>query len=322
MGGRIVTMQRQARELGRLRTGYTDHSGAEPRPVKSRTWIFSSAARHYVEAAAVQFGGQVETWQPLGRNVPEQHRVITESPSIDALLSPGDPLTQANEMWTGGGCARRCDGRIEQLSRRECLCLGEYGQDWYLESPKRVCRPTSRLNVMLPDMPDIGLWRVETHSYWAANEWGGTVDSILSGTGGRGLVPVALRIEQRRRLANGLTKHFPVIAVELRGLTPRQALSGPIPTEVALGPAPGGEPLAIESGDSREVPDYLGMAEQEIDAEGVREVWRTARRAGHVAPDGSDPLSLALQRIAASLTAGPEPDEDGAIDAELVEDPA
>jgi hypothetical protein len=325
MGSRILTLQRQARELGRLRTGWSvPHKDPtkRPVPVKSKTWVLSSHAEHYVAAAADAWGGTVERWQPQGNGAP-QFRVVTKRESLDALLPPGDPLSQHNEMWSKGGCQRRCDGQTEMLTRRPCMCAAQFGEEWHLQPKGRVCAATSRLNVILPDMPDVGVWRAETHSFYAANEWGGTVDMVLSGTNGKGLVPVALRIEPRTRVANGETKHFPVVVVEIRGITPRQALSGPLSTALALDPSGAGTVLAIEA----PRPDYIALAEGGLTSEDVREVWMQARAAGHVDPKGNDPLSVQLKAIAARKDAEfaaertrPVPDEDGAVDAEVVEE--
>ncbi|SHL73487.1 hypothetical protein [Streptomyces yunnanensis] len=312
MGARILTLQRQARELGRLRTGYTDGK----RPMRSRTWVISSHAEHYVEAAAKAWGGTVESWTPLNSKIP-QFRVITEAESIDALLPPGDPLSQYNEMWSGGGCQRRCNGETEQISRQACLCLAQFGEDWHQQPKGRVCSATSRINVMLPDMPDLGVWRAETHSFYAANEWGGTVDMVLSGTGGQGLVPVSLRIEPRQRVAGGQTKKFPVVVVEVRGITPRQALTGPLPTALALDPAGAEQPLALEAGR----PDYIAEAEGALTSDDVRDVWRKAAKNGDVDPKGTDPLSKKLMALAALKDEEDKgPDEDGAYEAEVIEE--
>lgn len=232
-------------------------------------------------------------------------------------------------MWNKGGCARRCDGQTEQISRHPCLCLAEHGPDWHLlrqdlRTKDKVCAPTSRLNVVLPDMPDVGVWRVETHSFYAANELAGTVDMVLSGTGGKGLVPVRLRIEPRTRVAGGKTKHFPVVVVEVRGVTTRQALTGPLPTAVALDPTGVRAVAAIEA----PRPDYLAQAEGALTSDDVRDTWRQASAAGHVDSKGRDDLSKQLMAIAArkdeeaaALRApDPEPDEDGAYPAEVVDE--
>lgn len=332
MGSRILNLQRQARELGRLRTGFSRPNSdpkKRPVPVKSKTWVLTSFAEHYATAAAAAWGGKVEPWQPQGNGAP-QFRVITERESIDALLPPGDPLSQNNEMWNKGGCARRCNGETELISRQPCLCMREFGEEWHLlrqdtYRKDKVCAATSRLNVILPDMPDMGVWRAETHSFYAANEWAGSVDMVLSGTGGKGLVPVALRIEPRTRVAGGTTKHFPVVVVEIRGITPRQALSGPLSTALALDPSGNSTPaLAIEAAR----PDYVALAEGALTSDDVRDVWRQAREAGDVHPKGDDPLSKQLMAIAARMDAeaaaalppAQVPDEDGAVDAEIVDD--
>lgn len=333
MGSRIITLQRQARELGRLRTGWSvpsDKPNGRPRPVKSKTWVLTSHAEHYAAAAADAWGGKVERWQPQGNGSP-QFRVITERGTIDALLPPGDPLSQHNEMWSAGGCQRRCDGEVEQISRQSCLCVKQFGEDWHQQKKGTVCAATSRLNVILPDMPDLGVWRAETHSFYAANEWSGTVDMALTGTGGQGMVPVSLRIEPRTRVAGGQTKHFPVVVVEIRGITPRQALSGPLSTALALDPSGTRPVAAIEAAP---IPDYVALAEGALTSDDVRDIWMQAQDAKHVHFKGEDDLSKQLMAIAerkdqevaaaqqTTTVRAPEPDEDGVVDGEIVEDVA
>lgn len=319
MGGRIITMQRQARELGRLRTGYT--SGKNP--VRSETWIVTSHAIHYVEAAAQLWGGKVEQWQPLGSG-PQQYRVITQAKTIDAILPPGDPLSQANELWSKGGCARRCDGVTEQLSDRPCLCLAQHGDNWHEQRKGTVCSPTTRLNVMLPELPDLGVWRVETHGYYAANEIAGQVDMLLSATGGNALVPVSLRIEPRQRVANGQTKKFPVIVVEVRGMTARQALAGQVPQIAVDGGQQAARPaLEAPAGEPGEkAPDYMALATMARDPETVRNIWRNANAKGHMTPELSAQLQARVEALTKTQPA-PEPVEEPVVEAEFAdEDPS
>ncbi len=225
MGGRIVTMQRQARELGRLRSGYTLTEAGKTRPVKSGTWILTSPNEDYVQAGAALFGGEVERWQPLGAGAP-QWRVITATDAIDAILPPGDPLSQNYERWSKGGADRRCSGETEMLSDSPCLCLAQFGPDFHKQKKGTVCAATTRLSLILPAMPDIGVWRVETHGFYAANELSATVDVIRAALGQQIMVPVQARIEPRTRVAEGKTKQFPVITLALRGATAGQVLSG------------------------------------------------------------------------------------------------
>jgi hypothetical protein len=234
MAGRIITLQRQARELGRLRMGwsepYTDKYGREKRkPIKSTKWVFTTPQRAYLDAAVEAWGGEVEHWQPQG-NGAKVWRVITEADAIDAILPPGDPLSQSYEIWSKGGAQRRCDGETDQLSCKACPCRAEFGDEFYLQPPDKTCRPHSRLNVVLPDMPDLGVWRVETKGYYAANEIAAAVDLILHATGGKVAVPIRLRIEPRTRVAEGKTKQFLVLAMETRGATAGQILAGQMAT--------------------------------------------------------------------------------------------
>lgn len=315
MGSRLLNIQRRAAEHGRLRTGYTQGN----RPVRSSTWVVTSHSEEHVRTAATLWGGEVEKWKPLNSTT-EQWRVITKASSIEALITPGDPLNQYNELWSAGGCQRRCDGQTELLSRQPCLCAARFGEDWHQQKKGTVCSTTSRFNVMLPDLSGMGMWRAETHSFYAASEWGGMVDIVLAGTDGRGFVPVTLRIEPRQVVREGKTKKFPVVVVELRGVTPRQALAGPLPTALALDPSGArAAALAIEA----PKPDYLAQAEGALTVDDVQDVYRAAHAAGHL----TDELVAALKKRADEVKAEatveqgePEPDEDGAYPAEVVDD--
>lgn len=321
MGSRLLNIQRRAAEHGRLRTGYTQGN----RPVRSATWVVTSHSEEHVRTAAELWGGEVEQWTPLNSNI-TQWRVITKASSIEALITPGDPLNQYNEMWSAGGCQRRCDGETELLSRQPCLCARQFGEDWHTQPKGRVCSATSRFNVMLPDLSGMGMWRAETHSFYAASEWGGMVDMVLAGTDGKGFVPVTLRIEPRQVVREGKTKKFPVVVVELRGVTPRQALAGPMSTAMALDPSGTRAVAAIEA----PRPDYLALAEGALTSDDVRDIWMQAQDAKHVHFRGEDELSKQLmaiaarkdQEAAAARKPGPaEPDEDGAYPAEVVDEP-
>lgn len=241
---RILNRQRQMAEQGRLRLGYTVAGEKGPRPVRSQTWVLTSHSEEHITTAAQLWGGDVERWQPMG-NGHEQWRVITQANSIDAILPPGDPLTQAYEQWSKGGCQVRCDGVTEQFSGSPCLCLAKFGEQWY-ERNTGVCDSKSRLKVMLPDMPGLGVWRMETGSFYATDEIAGMVDTIRAAVGPTVLVPVRLRIEQRTRVAGGQTKQFVVPVLDIRGVTAGSLLAGEVPGAKAVGGQP--DRKAIEPG--------------------------------------------------------------------------
>jgi hypothetical protein len=302
VGSRLLNIQRRTAEHGRLRTGYAQ--GKTPK--RSSTWIVTSHSEEHIGKAAELWGGTPEQWTPLNQSTP-QWRVTTAASSVEAIITPGDPLSQYNELWTGGGCKRRCDGETEQLTRQPCLCARQFGEDWHQQRKGTVCSA----------MSGMGMWRAETHSFYAASEWGGMVDMVLAGTDGRGFVPVTLRIEPRQVVRDGQTKKFPVVVVELRGITPRQALTGPLSAATALDPAGTRAVAAIEA----PRPDYLAEAEAALGSDDVRDVWRKAKAAGHM----DDALSKRLMAIAeAKDTEEPPaeagPDADGMYEVEVVDD--
>ena len=324
MGARLRNIQARAAEHGRLRTGYTQGK----RPMRSATWVVTSHSEEHVRTAASLWGGEPEQWQPLNSTI-SQWRVITKASQIEALITPGDPLNQYNEMWSAGGCQRRCDGETETISRQPCICLARFGEDWHQQKKGTVCSTTSRLNVMLPDLSGMGMWRAETHSFYAAQEWGGMVDMVLAGTDGKGFIPVNLRIEPRQVVREGQTKKFPVVVVELRGVTPRQALAGPMNATTALNPGAASQAVAAIEGPKGR--DWIAEASGALNSDDVRDLWMEAQQAGAVHPKGTDALSKRLMAIAAAKDeenkkpvggGEPVPDDDGVYEVEVVREDA
>lgn len=302
---RILNRQRQLAEQGRLRLGYTLPTEKGVRPVKSETWVLTSHSEEHIQAAAALWGGKPERWQPQGNGV-EQWRVITTSAAIDAILPPGEPLTQTYEQWSKGGCQVRCDGVTEQFSGNPCLCLAKFGDQWY-ERNTGVCDSKSRLKVLLPDMPGLGVWRMETGSFYATDEIAGMVDTIRAAVGDQVLVPVQLRIEARTRVAAGQTKQFVVPVLELRGVTAGALLAGHI-DNAQIGGKPATEqitsgPAAEEKSEQAAVPDYLAEAATATTVEEVRAIWRRAKAAGHLTNDMHDALGVIDGRLKAAAAA-------------------
>lgn len=281
---RIRTLQRQLRQLGRIRTGTWDPSaaGGKGRPTRSETFILTSGQPDLLHLAAQLWGGEVHEWQPHNGG-PVQWRVITEADTIDAVLPPGDPINQFYELWNRGGAVRRCDGEKESKSGEPCICIAQYGPEWHERKDLALgstCKIETRLSVFLP-LEDFGIWRLDTTSYFAGVELVGTVDMI------KGLVrvqtdtdppiPVRLRIDQRQKISDGKTTPYPVVVVEQRGRT-MQMLSGAAPSLKELDAA---TRPAIEAGPADRQPEASGVlaristaTEQELHI--IREELRAA----------------------------------------------
>lgn len=197
----ILSLQRQMRELGRIRTGNQITSkGGKRIPNKLETFRLTSESRELIDAAAEAFGGTVTPWRNGDH---DEFEVITTAPAIDIVVPPGQPVSQWNELWSGGGCQRRCDGVTEVLSMGPCMCPADVEERRALAQKGEACKATTRLNVMLPQLPDLGVWRLESHGYYAAVELAGAAE-ILAMASARGtLIPARLRLEQREKKVPG-----------------------------------------------------------------------------------------------------------------------
>lgn len=182
----IIELQRRLREIGRIRIGeQVPTSNGKTRPAKLDVFRLTSKDRLVVDAAAHRFGGTVEQWaSPDG----DAWQVKTKAKELTVVVPPQDmAFSQWYELWSAGGCQRRCDGQTEYLGEQDCVC----------DPDARECAIHSRLSVILPDLPGLGVWRLDTSGYYAAVELGGVVE-IAAGYAARGqMLPARLRLEQR-----------------------------------------------------------------------------------------------------------------------------
>lgn len=199
----IIDLQRRFRELGRLRMGDRVDTGKVKdgqkvmRPRKLATWRITTQWRHLLEAAIeLGVGGDIEAFTPeTGRS---EWALTTTASSLDVLIPPGEPLTQWMEAWEGGGILRRCDA-VNMLiagghgTDRPCQCKAEVEK-----GADQLCKPTTRLNVMLPGLPDLGVWRLETHGWHGASELAGSAELVATAARRGVIIPAELRIEKRR----------------------------------------------------------------------------------------------------------------------------
>jgi len=281
-------------------TGNFGKDGKEKmRPVRRETWRLTTGARHSADAAAAFFSSEVRPWNG-------EWEVDTRVSEISVMVPPREKVISQNyEMWTAGGAARRCDSQFDQVSCGPCLCphaadpgdaeevarMALLRADMARANPPRACHLITRVSFMIPDLPGLGVWRLDTSSYYAAVEIGDAAMLMQAARDQGVFLSAILRIDQRQRVANGQTKKYPVPVLEIMS-TFRQIASG----ELAAGgmaaqllPA-AGEPLkAIASGVAPAKPGIPAAAEgiaagevadpDVIDAEIVSE-WLDAALAG------------------------------------------
>ncbi len=258
----IIGLQRRLVEVGRIRMGEKNDKGF---PTRLDTWKLTSRDQLRLTAAAKAFGGEVREW----KDHPGQYELHTTVDSLPILLMPGQALSQHYELWSGGGCKRRCDGETEQFTDGPCLCDPE----------ARECKPHTRLNVLLPDVAGVGAWRLDTQGYYAATELTGTVDLLEIATMRGVLLPARLRIDQRSVLRDGQTKRFPVptLDIDVRPLEMHAITQAAAEGEVAQIPEAYTPVAALTSGVS--VQEGLAAADAQVEAK-----TRTARSAAPIGP--------------------------------------
>ena len=218
----ILDIQRRAVEAGRIRAGDKDDRG---NPRRGKNWRLTSRDEVRLVAASKLWGGKVKPWEAR----PGEFELYTSTDVLPILLLPRQLPTTWYELWSAGGCQRRCDGRHETVGDQACVCNPD----------DRECSPHTRLSVMLPDLPGIGAWLLQSTGWYAASELAG-VSELLQWTSAQGiLVPARLILEQREDKKPGKPNHkyvVPVIDVEptmrdIMGMTTAGAL-------------PAGEPIA------------------------------------------------------------------------------
>jgi hypothetical protein len=258
----VLDLQRRSQQIGRIRTGIQVQisNGGRGRPAKLDTLRFTSGSKFAVEAVSILYGGDVRPWKNGSRN---EWEVITKVSEIGITVPPRDAvISQFYEMWSKGGCQRRCDSRQEQKSNGPCLCphADNPGDPVQVElaaleraelaKTGKACKLVTRISVMIPDLPGLGVWRLDTGSFYAAGE---IIDQAALMEMARAHdvgLPAMLRLEQRQSVSNGETKTYAVPVIDVL-VTARAIMTGQLAAGGAaaqLPPAPGESPRAITAG--------------------------------------------------------------------------
>lgn len=212
----IAQLQRRAPEAGRIRLGVKTE-----RAMKSiDTFRFTSPHKDAIERLAELYGGTAKPWSDP-KVAGSQWEVITETNRIEVLAQPGG-LSTYYELWTGGGCARRCDGVVCEVAGNDgmeevsCICVAKGTAE---------CDPYTRLNVVLPNLDFYGVWRMQTKGWNAAKELPGMFDMVVQfATQGRH-VRAFLNLEIRKSIVGGKTKNF-VVPTIILAATPDELMAG------------------------------------------------------------------------------------------------
>lgn len=269
----ILTLQRRLRELGRIRMGVQKPTGrvrngrATYRPEKLDRFRITSASKPLLERVAELYGGNVQPWDNNGS---AQFEVITTSTRLPVLVPP-QAVSQYFELWSEGGCQRRCDGETELLRDEPCPC----GPDPF----ERQCKPTTRLNVILREVEGIGVFRLESHGYYSATELP-DVAAFLARAGA--YVEAWLGMEERTAIRGGKTRRWMVPTLEVN-ITPSALLAGngsvielPGP-QASLGAGTATQPAESTpspAGEEERLAEWVSLIKAAPSLDALRELWR------------------------------------------------
>lgn len=324
----IKDLQQRLRQIGEIRIGHTVATGkldknGKPvkRPAKLSKFRFTSPSKVILDKVAELYGGTVQPWTPANGGTPEWE-VYSTVDRLPILVPPRDAVSQWYELYAGSRCLRRCDTEIEQKTDKPCMC----------NPANRQCSITTRVNVMLRDVPALGQWLLVSKGYNSAVTLPGAAE-ILALVGG--YVSGWLGMEEKVVLKeDGPPNRFMVPTIDV-DVTPGELMAGQV-----TGAAPKVELanpglVAIEAAKAAVAAppkDFLAEANRASDAAAVRKIYDAASAAG--APKGylAKLAAVGVSKPgakAAPAAEGPsEPDdvpadpEDDVVDAELVdEDP-
>lgn len=198
-------LQQRLAETGRIRLGRrVTNAGGTQHPIKLTRWRFTSPSRAALENVAQAYGGQVRPWAERKG----QWDLISDVNRVPVIVPP-NALSQYMELWEGGGCLRRCDGAT-MSSGTPCLCKQER---------RLVCKPHTRLSVMLADVEGLGVWVLTTRGKTAGAELPSSVQ-VLARLGT--YVSAYLQMKEVPRQVEGRTVNIIVPALEVAGITPAQ----------------------------------------------------------------------------------------------------
>lgn len=245
------TLPRKLIELGRIRIGDQEpNAKGGKRPHKLDQFRLTSGNKPLLHFAAQLYGGDVRAWEDAPNG--DQWELYTAANSLDVLIPTASAVSVQHEIWGLSGCTLRCTGEFITHSAKaeqvglECLCPQDEQQRTELAKDGKACARILRLNVLLPDLPGMGCWRLETKGYYATAELLGTLDMLQGAGMEHTIIEAVLRLEQRSVKRDGGTRRFntPVLWPKY---TPRQLLAG---SSLALLEAPTPPTKALPAGDA------------------------------------------------------------------------
>lgn len=334
----IKTLQRRLTQVGVIRLGEQRVSQrGKNYPAKLETFRFTSPSQQLMEMVAVKYGGQVRPWQSNG----PQFEVVTQAREIPVLVPP-QKIDPNFELWGNGFKSRHCDGETERIRNKPCLCepARAAGRD---VKPGEVCKPTTRMSLMLADVPTLGTFKLESHGWNAAAELPMLAESIA-----RAPQPIPARLVLERREKKLFhpdrpekdqieSRVFMVPVLHFDFVTPAQAFGGQI-GQAARQAMVAQHLAAIEAGTAQDPEkltetEVIRLAKLVDSVPNLQTLWKDAAKDGALTeaakkalterakelPDPAQPSPGPTAQVAPTVAATGSAGEP--VDAEIVDEP-
>jgi hypothetical protein len=193
-----IEEQRRAVTVGKIRLGHqvATRSG-KTRPAMLDAFRLTSPAEHQIRAAAQAYGGTPRRVE--GGRLSGQWEVYTLRDTLPVMVPNTDSVTQWMEMWSAAGCQRRCDGQTIQMRGQTspCLCPKDVQVRETQAANGNACKPVTRVSLVLPDLPGLAVWVVESHGINAALEMAQVALSLGLAAERGSFLPAQIRIDHR-----------------------------------------------------------------------------------------------------------------------------
>ena len=203
--------------IGKIYLGIKRSNGNKEYPSAVDYFVVRADGGNTSETAAQAFH---ETYGP------EPRELTIAFPSND----PEDFMPQYLASYRGGGgrselwckgngeTARRMDGQGGYVDI-DCLY-----QDCPMFQQKK-CKPLTRLLFLLPDVAGIGIWELDTTSYYSAQNLGSSVHLYRQMMGGRiSMIPMTLRVVPQSVNPEGTMKTVYVLDLQLENVKWRDVI--------------------------------------------------------------------------------------------------
>lgn len=291
----ILDLQRRMRQLGEIRIGHVVDTGRVSqktgkkilRPAKLDKFRFTSPSRQILEQVATLYGGTVQPWTPANGG-PSEFEVYSTADRLPVVIPPQNAVSQWYELFKGSKCIRRCDGATEHKSDRPCFC----------DPVNRECAITTRVNVMLRDLPALGQWLLVSKGYYAAVELPPAAE-LLAQVGG--YVPGWLGMEEKLVQRDEGPARFMVPTLDVE-ITPTELMSGQLRGAGQVAAAP--ERAAIEAPTVQAGPpkDYLALAKSAQSPQAFEAIVQEAKDAGAPADYLAQLMAVGSEKRAAATS--------------------